>query len=380
MNLVKLASTIITLVAPPLLLSFFLNHHSSLNIPFPSSIHPRHPLSVRMDALVAQAVKEMVAFRKTSVPWPLDEPYPQPHYKFNPASSTWIAQSLSTSQDTPSITGIALYSWNIDFILPFAEARMRPALAHLHQLISHLSPTVAPVIFLQECTPSDLETIAVTSWVRDGFYLTDINPDNWATTQYGTTVLVSKQLPISSVFRVHYSKTRMDRDGLFVDVTIGSAHRIRLCNTHLESMAFDPPYRPAQLQLVARYMHEDGVDAAISAGDFNAIQLFDRTLHTENNLKDAYLELGGKEDEPEGYTWGQQASTSLRVQFGCSRMDKIFHRGSLELLKFERFGVDVLVEGEDKQRQIVELGFDKPWVTDHLGVMAEFSVMSSVDA
>jgi tyrosyl-DNA phosphodiesterase 2 len=335
-----------------------------------------------MDALMAQAIRGTAEFRKTSVPWTLDEPYPQCYYGFDPATSTWISKPTyslegpTTSKDSLAVTTIALYTWNIDFILPFAAARMRPALAHLHQIIRLSLPNVAPVIFLQECTPSDFETIAATPWVRDHFYLTDIDTTNWATTQYGTTILISKHLPITSVFRVHYSLTRMDRDAHFVDVLLGPERkRIRLCNTHLESMALDPPYRPPQMQIVSRYMHQDGVDAAISAGDFNAIQPFDRTLHVDNNLKDAFLELGGREDTEEGYTWGQQATTAQRAQFGCSRMDKVYFRGDVKLVKFARFGQGVLVEGDDERKQIVELGFEKPWITDHLGVMAEVEVL-----
>ncbi|KAL4746461.1 hypothetical protein BDW72DRAFT_35146 [Aspergillus terricola var. indicus] len=333
-----------------------------------------------MDALMTQAIRSTAEFRKTSVPWTVDEPFLQGYYEFDSATSTWVSKATyspgdAASRDSLVITTIALYTWNIDFILPFAAARMRPALAHFHRMIGLLLPNVAPVIFLQECTPSDLETIAATSWVRDHFYLTDIDPANWATTQYGTTMLVSKRLPIISVFRVHYSLTRMDRDAHFIDVTLGpEGKRVRLCNTHLESMALDPPYRPPQMQLIAQYMRQDGVDAAITAGDFNAIQPFDRTLHVDNNLKDAFLEIGGQEDTEEAFTWGQQATTTQRAQFGCSRMDKVFFRGAVELVKFQRFGEGVLVEGDEEQRQIVELGFEKPWITDHLGVMAEVEV------
>ncbi|KAL4981701.1 Endonuclease/exonuclease/phosphatase [Aspergillus falconensis] len=337
-----------------------------------------------MEALMAQAVRDMAALRKTSAPWTLDEPYSQAYYGFDPAASAWVSNSPSGAADQSSshaqaVTAIALYTWNIDFMLPFAAARMRPALAHLRGLTRDLPASVAPVIFLQECTPSDLGTIAATPWVQDQFYVTDMDPTNWATTQYGTTVLVSKRVPVASVFRVHYSRTRMDRDALFVDIAVASEKRIRLCNTHLESLALDPPYRPLQMQIVAKYLHQDGVYAGVAAGDFNAIQPFDRTLHVENNLKDAFLELGGQEDTREGYTWGQQASTAQRAQFGCSRMDKVYYRGGLKLLKLEKFGEGVLVEGDEEGRQIVDLGFEKPWVTDHLGVMAVFDIGPSAE-
>lgn len=66
------------------------------------------------------------------------------------------------------------------------------------------------------------------------------------------------------------------------------------------------------------------------------------------------------------------------------KMDKVYFCGSLELLGFSRFGQGVqLPEGvsndseESKQRdKIVVLGFDKPWVTDHLGICAKFGIES----
>ncbi|KAL4971893.1 Endonuclease/exonuclease/phosphatase [Aspergillus desertorum] len=338
-----------------------------------------------MEALMARAIRNMAALRKTSAPWTLDEPYSQAYHAFDSATSRWASRTPSAAVDQSSsharaVTAIALYTWNIDFMLPFAAARMRPALAHLQGLLRDLPACVGAVIFLQECTPSDLETIAATAWVRDHFHVTDLDPTNWATTQYGTVVLINKHVPVASVFRVHYSRTRMDRDALFVDITVGCEKRIRLCNTHLESMALDPPYRPLQMQVVAKYMHQDGLYAAVAAGDFNAIQPFDRTLHADNNLKDAFLELGGMEDTCEGYTWGQQASTAQRAQFGCSRMDKIYFCGSVKLRKLKRFGEGVLVDGDEERRQIVELGFEKPWVTDHLGIMAVFDIGLDVES
>lgn len=335
-------------------------------------------------------MKNTAVLRKTSVPWKLDEPHPQSYYAFDTATSSWVSKPLSLAtdaaqnKDSVGITNIALYTWNIDFILPFPEARMKPALAHLDRLTSpeSLPSTTAPVIFLQECTPSDLNTIAATPWVRERFHLTDLDPTNWATTQYGTTMLVDSRLPVTAAFRVHYSETRMDRDALFVDVALGpGAHSVRLCNSHLESLALDPPFRPPQMRLIARQMHGRGIHAALAAGDFNAVQPLDRTLHVDggNDLRDAFLEMGGEEDTEAGFTWGQQASTVLRERFGCSRMDKVYFCGGVRLVRFERFGEDVLVEGEEEGRQIVELGFEKPWVTDHLGVMAEVEIVPGVE-
>jgi tyrosyl-DNA phosphodiesterase 2 len=225
-----------------------------------------------MNDIFSKAIKDSELLRKTEVPWLLDEPFAQPYNVFDRKRSSWTAKtSHAQLVNQTRITTIALYSWNIDFMLPFGEVRMKTALDHLGGLVKDLAstPSIAPVIFLQECTPEDLITISSNPWVRERFILTDLDATYWATNHYGTTVLLDASLPVTSVFRVHYSQSRMDRDAFFVDVALGpdSGRKIvRLCNTHLESLAMDPPLRPAQVRLVAQYMHAEEVHAALAAG------------------------------------------------------------------------------------------------------------------
>ncbi|XDG01512.1 hypothetical protein ABKA04_001127 [Annulohypoxylon sp. FPYF3050] len=321
--------------------------------------------------------------RKRFIP---DHPTPQPYYSYNETRQAWEQVDIKPLSEThvgKGITKLVLFSWNIDFLIPYAKERMKAALHHLESLTRKLPSTTAPVIYLQECIAQDLRTIGENSWVREKFYFTDINTSNW-TDDYGTVTLVDRRLSITSCFRVHYEKTRMGRDAFFVDVLLdgsgnGCAKTIRLCNSHLDSLVFEPPFRPAQVQIMAKYMHEDGVDGAIAAGDFNAIQPFDKTLHSDNDLKDAYLEIGGVEDSEEGYTWGQQAATEERNKYGLSRMDKVYFTGLLKLLNFQRFGVDVQLDEKSLELECEHLvssyGYEKPWITDHLGVMSEVEVV-----
>ena len=130
--------------------------------------------------------------------------------------------------------------------------------------------------------------------------------------------------------------------------------------------------------MAAKYMHE--VDASILGGDLNAIEPFDKRLHTDNNLLDAYLVSGGKEDDETGMTWGQMASTKERNKFGLSRMDKLLFCGTVKLEEFETFGLDVLVKDASIGKQMMEEdGLEKPWVTDHLGVRGDFRLLDNVD-
>lgn len=171
-----------------------------------------------MEAIIAQAIKDTTALKKTSVSWTPDEPYAQSYYDFDSATSSWVSRAPgnveATQNSSESIAKIALFTWNIDFMLPFAEARMKPALAHLDRLtrLGALAATTASVIFLQECVPSDLATIAAQPWVRERFHLLDTDATHWATAHYGTTILGDARLPITAAFRVHYSKTRSKKD------------------------------------------------------------------------------------------------------------------------------------------------------------------------
>ncbi|KAI0858781.1 Endonuclease/exonuclease/phosphatase [Xylaria cubensis] len=339
-----------------------------------------------MNEAIKNLIQEAEAAHKPedSLPWEADKPFTQALYTYNASTTKW--EPTPSSTPTPNtIKNLALFSWNIDFMLPHANSRMISALSELETQLSKLPPTTAAVIFLQECTPSDLDIIGETSWVRSAFARTDVSPENWASGMYGTTTLVDRRLK-GEVFRVHFSLTRMERDALFVDVLFpssspegekeGEKRIIRFCNTHLESLAREPAYRPPQVALAAKFMHDEGVHGALLAGDLNAIQPFDRTLHSENNLHDAYLSLGGVEDSEEGYTWGQQATPELRQMYGCSRMDKVWYCGGVTVSKFGRFGADVEVRDETEKEMIKRWGgFEKAWVTDHLGVWAIVDVV-----
>lgn len=120
-----------------------------------------------------------------------------------------------------------LITWNIDAQVPHAEERMAGALTHLEKLYRQTTSTTTTadtpvVIFLQEMLPSDLQQIKQAGWVREHFHVTDLTPEFWESPYYGTTTLVDKRLVVQRVFRVHYCDTRMQRDGLFVDVLVGA--------------------------------------------------------------------------------------------------------------------------------------------------------------
>ncbi|KAJ4299125.1 hypothetical protein N0V90_004369 [Kalmusia sp. IMI 367209] len=299
---------------------------------------------------------------------------PQPHYHHN--GSTWITSSTSFPKAPPSHPvnpkNLRLISWNIDMLIGFAEERMSAALDHLSNLVDSTGSDIPIVVFLQEMSQSDMQQIRDTPWIQHRFSITDLDEKNWLSPLYGTNTLVDRRLSISEVFRVPWI-SKFDRDGLFVDLNLSKGKVLRLCNTHLESLVADPPVRPLQLKAAAPYLHDTTVSASLLAGDLNAIQPFDRTLHTENDLHDVYLELGGQEDSDDGYTWGQQVPQALREKFGCSRMDKILYTGAVVPKNFERIGVGAKI-AEEKRQEMKDAG-EEEWVTDHYGVMGDFDLL-----
>ena len=262
---------------------------------------------------------------------------------------------------------LKLFTWNIDFQAPLGVERMKAALAHLHELINGLPSATLVVVLLQEMTASDLTLVQSAPWIRDSFYLTDLNSTHWKAA-YGTLTLVDRRLPITSVFRVRYA-SNMGRDALFVDLNDGESSTVlRVCNTHLESLPRDPPLRPAQVNLASRYLKDPTIAAGIIGGDFNAIQDLDTTLHEENRLKDAYLNGGGDKVSQEGWTWGMQSMYDAGKRFGCKRMDKILFCGRVSVEGLEKFGMGLQIDGM--------LDGPKLYVTDHLGLMADIIVLN----
>ncbi|RYP27557.1 hypothetical protein DL767_007627 [Monosporascus sp. MG133] len=170
-------------------------------------------------------------------------------------------------------------------------------------------------------------------------------------------MLADRRLLVTAYFRVHFTQTLLDRDVHFIDIlmrrprTSGNQESdnliLRPSNLHLESFDWETPLRPARMRVVAKYIHQDGMHGALVAGDFNPLQLHDMTLHTEHELRDAFLESGGQEDEEAGFTWGLQSPEVMRAD-GPSRLDKIMFTGAcLQLRRFEVFGRDVQLEDEE---------------------------------
>ena len=256
-----------------------------------------------------------------------------------------------------------LITWNIDMMAPNGPQRMAAALEHLQGLSREWSD-IPLIIMLQEMDSRDLAVIRGNSWIQSAFHVTDVSAARWVGA-YGTVTLVDHRLPLLEVFRVGY-ESRMGRDALFVDIGMPGQDQpvLRLCNTHLESLRADPPLRPAQVARASQQLQH--TDCGIIAGDFNAIEGFDLSLHLENEMLDTFLELGHQDEAEEGWTWGMQSVSGKK--YGCRRMDKVLFRGNLKIEGLERLGQGLKIDVGKGGSQ---------YVTDHLGLAAGFEWINS---
>lgn len=178
--------------------------------------------------LIPQLAKKLPT-AKSTMTMRLDRANRQPFYHY--FNNTWTpirtSADITKTTSTPDLhqthnkTRIRLTTWNIDFQTPLGRERMAAALEYLSdQHNTQPDNEIPSIIFLQEMVESDLQLIQESGWIREKFFITDISSDHWRGS-YGTTTMIDKHLVVRGVFRVPYSNSRMERDGLFVDIDVG---------------------------------------------------------------------------------------------------------------------------------------------------------------
>lgn len=58
-------------------------------------------------------------------------------------------------------------------------------------------------------------------------------------------------------------------------------------------------------------------------------------------------------------------------------MDKVFYCGGVQLLDFQIRGTDVELKDEEQRQTILDLGFERAWITDHLALRAIFDLVEA---
>ncbi|KAK7061436.1 Endonuclease/exonuclease/phosphatase [Favolaschia claudopus] len=298
-------------------------------------------------------------------------------YSYN-VQNGWVPsksplQTAASGSNTATYQPFALLTWNVDFVRPLIHERFQAALSHLEELLSPQKVTPAPqptIIFMQEVHSSCFEVLLASDFIREFYEPTNIS----SLQKYSTLTLVPKSLvsQVACVQRTPFTgATVMDRDCLYVDLHVRlpatpeqKALRLRIANTHLESLGFGLEARSTQLQRISGLLTETGIDGGFVAGDMNAISEADNALPEQYGLTDAWKEEhftptdivdSSGTGEIEGHTWGYQPP----AQFPPDRLDKILVVGKLAAVDVQRVGVGLKVKDTDT------------WVSDHYGLLAK---------
>lgn len=331
----------------------------------------------------------------------------QPHI-YNPQSSSWasIGNECRTLK-RGDILKIA--SWNLFFSVPTAAARASAAIAYMRTMFGQEPRNL--VVMLQELRQESLEVILEDKWAQQNFSLSDTKPPyfHYASnepygeepdcipSEYFTLMMISRNLPISSCFRVPFV-SEMGRDALVVDIPVSEDHdpetskrSLRLCTTHLESLYTGKELRFRQLVQVAALLKGTSsqgqrIHGGLVGGDMNSVDPSEHKTHRapEVGLKDVW------EDEPaptppalkpfqkditygkaRGNTWGYQSDRARTRK----RLDKFLYTGSIETFalseaqdttgKLGRFGIGLKTK----------VGLDDVWVSDHFGINVGIKVV-----
>jgi tyrosyl-DNA phosphodiesterase 2 len=300
-------------------------------------------------------------------------------YSYNARKILWCPTTSEPSVPSLNPTNPGLFcllSWNVDFSAPLVVRRFQTALAHIEKLVSTDTSSPPTIILLQEVHASCFTPLLSNTFVREFYQVTNISSRH----SYSTLTLVPKSLAsfVTSVSRIPFTETRMQRDCLYVDLEIPlsgtpepKTRRVRVANTHLESLnGFGDTARPKQLGVISKLLTASGIDGGLVAGDMNCISPSDQDLPEQVGLSDAWLatvkpaESGVGEENgtggAEGHTWGYQPKCSYPPR----RLDKILTVGKLDILELQRVGVGLKVDGRDL------------WVSDHYGLFAKVSIQS----
>ncbi|KIJ14338.1 hypothetical protein PAXINDRAFT_12987 [Paxillus involutus ATCC 200175] len=263
----------------------------------------------------------------------LDIPRPLRAVRYSMHNRRWAQTSnCAKGVKEPLPSSIRVLTWNIDFASRNPRKRLVGALGHIQEVFGCMTPGERPepcCILLQEVSIAAFPLILTNEWVQRCFVVVPSSTDKWAHgATYGTVTLVARTVPVCGAFTIDFSNSRMHRNALFVDVKLAvpaprhaprlsdGIIKLRIANTHLESLPVGAWARPEQLKIIAESLQEYDIYGGIVGGDMNAIGPTDLTLAEEVGLADAWQ---GVDDDERSYTWGYQPP----CEFPPGRLDKI---------------------------------------------------------
>ncbi|KAF9223398.1 hypothetical protein BS17DRAFT_767271 [Gyrodon lividus] len=308
----------------------------------------------------------------------LDIPRPLRAVRYSMHNRRWAQTSnCAKGVKEPLPSSIRLMTWNVDFASRNPKKRLVGALTYIQQdVFGCKTPSERPepcCILLQEVSVTAFTLILTNEWVQRCFVAVPSSTDKWPHgATYGTVTLVARTVPVCGAFTIDFSNSRMHRNALFVDVKLAvpaprhaprlsdGIIKLRIANTHLESLPVGARARPEQLKIIAESLQEYDLYGGVVGGDMNAIGPSDLTTAEDVGLMDAWQ--GGDEDE-QSYTWGYQPP----CEFPAGRLDKV--------LWVARGGVDV--------EEPVRVGIEAKtatgsWISDHYGLVTNVHIACEI--
>ncbi|KAB2109909.1 hypothetical protein AG0111_0g2261 [Alternaria gaisen] len=199
-----------------------------------------------------------------------------------------------------------LVSWNVNADAPLPKVRMSALL----QVIKDMG--AADVVFLQEVSRESLAALLEDLWIRQNWYISDVNFSAFGNQNFISINFVSKLwvatdgIMLGAIWRVSLP-SRFERDALCCDLILNSSSK------HTSGKSF-LRIRLVNLSICASYLSAAG--RGIIAGDFNPVLPEDDDLVRTNDLTDAWVRL---RPDDLGHTWGVCGEQS----FPPNRLDKV---------------------------------------------------------
>lgn len=254
-------------------------------------------------------------------------------------------------------SAIRIVTWNLDYFTQCQPQRMVTALDYLQNEVFKCQDGRAPepcCLLLQEVHVRAFDTILDHEWIKSHFMVTPVSPKKWPSAVYGNVTLISREVPLGDAHLLVFGGSRQDRTAVVTDVylSVPSSKRnsssrvvkIRVINTHLDSLPEGEESRGIEMILIAKYLKQRGLYGAVVCGDMNSIGESDRTLTEKNGLWDAWKK--GDDDES-GFTWGYQGGG----KFPAARLDKVLYvpkGGQYRIDAPERIGIELRTEAIGK--------------------------------
>jgi len=222
---------------------------------------------------------------------------------------------------------IALISWNVGWTDNNAGERIECILRYIQHEVLESPSTYSPepcVILFQAVRREAFATLLADEWVRRCFVVVPTSRREWPpNAEYANVTLVSITVSVGDASMLILGKSRMNRSALLTDLCLRNPYgnkglRMRIANTHLDSLARGADFRPDQLWSISHILRHPGIVGGIVGGDMNAISENDIDINARAGLADAYQ---ADPNDPRGFTWGYQPPTG----HSPGRLDKFFY-------------------------------------------------------